>query len=159
MKSFDKTKLYVLEKKMVTDNKKRFEYVCNMLIRTNKNTLVLFKDIKDEYGVKLYNTLKEITKDKEIYYIDGFTKTDNRDEYKNRMEDGNNKILLASFGTFSTGISMKNIHNIFLIESYKSEIIVKQSIGRGMRLHDNKDVVNIIDIIDDYRYLNGKNKK
>ena len=68
------------------------------------------------------------------------------------MEEGINKVMVASFGTMSTGISVKNIHNIFLIESYKSEVLIKQSLGRGMRLFDGKEKVNIIDFVDDFSF-------
>jgi type I site-specific restriction endonuclease len=60
--------------------------------------------------------------------------------------------MVASFGTMSTGISVKNIHNIFLTESYKSEVLIKQSLGRGMRLYDGKEKVNIIDFVDDFSW-------
>jgi type I site-specific restriction endonuclease len=56
---------------------------------------------------------------------------------------------VASYGTFSTGISIKKIHNIFFTESFKSEVIIRQSIGRGLRQHASKDAVNIIDFVDD----------
>jgi superfamily II DNA or RNA helicase len=71
------------------------------------------------------------------------------------MEEGEDKILIASFGTFSTGISINNIHNVFFVESYKSEKIVRQSIGRGMRLKKGKERVNIIDFVDDYSLGRG----
>jgi type I site-specific restriction endonuclease len=75
------------------------------------------------------------------------------------MERNDNKIriLVASFGTFSTGISIHKIFNIFLTESYKSEVIIKQSIGRGMRLFEGKDAVNIIDFVDDFTYRGQQN--
>jgi superfamily II DNA or RNA helicase len=66
------------------------------------------------------------------------------------MNMGDNKILIATYGTFSTGISIKNIHNIFLVESYKSEVLIKQSLGRGMRQMEGKDKVNVIDFVDDF---------
>ena len=56
------------------------------------------------------------------------------------------------YGTFSTGISIKNIHNIFFTESFKSEVIIRQSIGRGLRKHISKNIVKIYDFIDDLRY-------
>lgn len=52
-------------------------------------------------------------------------------------------------GTFSTGISIRKIHNIFFTESFKSEVIIRQSIGRGLRQHNSKDSVNIVDFVDD----------
>ena len=60
-------------------------------------------------------------------------------------------------GTFSTGISVKNIHNIFFTESFKSEIVIRQSIGRGLRQHKDKDKLIIIDFVDNICYGNYKN--
>ena len=71
------------------------------------------------------------------------------------MEQGEDKILVASFGTFSTGISINNIHNVYFVESYKSEKIIRQSIGRGMRLFEGKERTNIIDFVDDFSLAKG----
>ena len=60
-------------------------------------------------------------------------------------------------GTFSTGISIKKIHNIFFTESFKSEVIIRQSIGRGLRQHESKESVNIIDFVDDLRFDEWQN--
>jgi superfamily II DNA or RNA helicase len=65
------------------------------------------------------------------------------------MEAGVEVVIVASYGTFSTGISINKIHNIFFTESFKSEVIIRQSIGRGLRKHKSKDSVNIIDFVDD----------
>ncbi len=73
------------------------------------------------------------------------------------MGSGENKVLVATFGTFSTGISINNLHNIFLVESYKSEILIKQSLGRGMRKMEGKDKVNVIDFVDDFSTPRYKN--
>jgi superfamily II DNA or RNA helicase len=154
---FDGAKLLEIEKRLVVENRPRFLYVCDFICRTTKNSLVLFQNVKDSYGKRIYDYVRENTVDKEVFYVDGGTSTDLRDDYINRMEEGSNKILVASFGTFSTGISINNIHNVFFVESYKSEKIVRQSIGRGMRLCEGKERVNIIDFVDDYS-LTPKNK-
>ena len=60
-------------------------------------------------------------------------------------------------GTFATGINVKNIHTIYLTESFKSEVIIRQSIGRGLRLHKDKKKLLIIDFVDDYRCGRFKN--
>ena len=73
------------------------------------------------------------------------------------METGENKVLIATYGTFSTGISINNLHNIFLVESYKSEVLIKQSLGRGMRKMEGKEKVNIIDFVDDFSTVGYKN--
>jgi superfamily II DNA or RNA helicase len=117
--------------------------------------LVLFQNVKEQYGRQIYDYLREHTQDKTIFYVDGSTPINLREDYINRMEEGEDKILIASFGTFSTGISINNIHNVFFVESYKSEKIVRQSIGRGMRLKKGKERVNIIDFVDDYSLGRG----
>jgi superfamily II DNA or RNA helicase len=153
----DGAKLLEIEKRMVVENRPRFLYVCNFICKTTKNSLVLFQNVKDSYGRRIYDYIREHTSDKEVFYVDGSTPPDMREDYIKRMEDGTNKIMVASFGTFSTGISINNIHNVFFVESYKSEKIVRQSIGRGMRLYEGKEKVNIIDFVDDFS-INSKNK-
>ena len=154
---FDGAKLLDVEKRLVVENRPRFLYVANFICKTTKNSLVLFQNVKDSYGRRIYDYIRENTADKEVFYVDGSTPPDLREDYINRMEEGSNKILVASFGTFSTGISINNIHNVFFVESYKSEKIVRQSIGRGMRLCEGKEKVNIIDFVDDFT-INSRNK-
>jgi type I site-specific restriction endonuclease len=62
--------------------------------------------------------------------------------------DGDPKILVASFGTFSTGINIKAIMNVVFADSFKSDQIIRQSIGRGLRLHAEKDKLVVFDIVD-----------
>lgn len=154
----DGSTIFNLEKQLVVQNPVRFNYITDFISKVNKNSLVLFINIKDKYGERIYDRLREISPtDKEIYYVDGSTKDDNRELYKKKLEIGNNKILVASFKTFSTGISIKNVHNIFFVESYKSEVTIKQSIGRGMRLHGSKEEVNIVDFVDDFSWNGDQN--
>ena len=142
--------VYNLERKLVIESKLRLNYVVDFISKTSKNSLVLFQSVKDEYGKNIWNLLREKTADKEVFYVDGDTSETLREEYKSRMAKGENKILIATYGTFSTGISINNLHNIFLVESYKSEVLIKQSLGRGMRKMDGKETVNIIDFVDDF---------
>jgi superfamily II DNA or RNA helicase len=145
----DRQKLFSLEQNFINENERRLDFVCNVIKKSTSNSLVLFHKIA--YGEKLYKKLKEIT-DKKVYYVDGSVNADIREEFKSRMEKNDDVIIVASYGTFSTGISIKNIHNVFFTESFKSEVIIRQSIGRGLRLHSSKDVVKIYDFIDDFRY-------
>jgi superfamily II DNA or RNA helicase len=142
--------VYNLERKLVVESKKRLNYVVDFISKTSKNSLVLFQSVKDEYGKHIWNLLREKNSEKEVFYVDGDTSEGLREEYKSRMASGNNKILIATYGTFSTGISINNLHNIFLVESYKSEVLIKQSLGRGMRQMEGKEKVNIIDFVDDF---------
>lgn len=150
-KELEGSQILALEKNVVIQSTARFQFIMKLASSTSKNTLILFSNIKDQYGKRMYDWLRENT-DKVCYYVDGSVGQDHRDFYKKQMEEGENRILIASFTTFSTGISIKNLHNIFFTESYKSEIIIKQSIGRGMRQVEGKDSFTIVDIVDDLSY-------
>jgi superfamily II DNA or RNA helicase len=68
------------------------------------------------------------------------------------MDEGNNIIIVASVGTFSEGIDINNLHSVFITESHKSEYIVRQILGRGMRLMPGKEKITVIDFSDNYCY-------
>jgi superfamily II DNA or RNA helicase len=144
------SKAYQTERKYVQESEKRLEFICKLVEKTKDNTLVLFNII--EYGQKILATLKERYEDLEFLYIDGSVKKDDREEIKRLLEldDGKRRILIASYGTLSTGVSIKNISNIIFTESFKSESLIIQSIGRGLRLHKNKSVCIIYDLIDHF---------
>jgi superfamily II DNA or RNA helicase len=154
----DGVKLLNLEKDIARENRKRFIYVCETIDKSTKNSIVLFADIKNSYGRSVYNWLKENT-EKNVYYIDGGTKVDNRDYYKKKMDEEDNIIIVASVGTFSEGIDINNVFNIFISESHKSEIIVAQILGRGMRLMPEKDKIQVIDFSDNFEYGSGFQRK
>lgn len=140
--------MYHLESKYVNESEKRFYIISKLIANTKQNTMVLFNG--KDYGKKLFKWLKENT-NKMIYYIDGDIDKKVREEIRKRMEMKDDVILVASFGTSSTGISINRIFNIFFITSYKSISTILQSVGRGLRKSDkiNKDFVNIYDISDD----------
>jgi len=153
LKDTDPSKVYNMEKQIVVHSHKRLAFICDMIAKSSKNTLVLYQSVAEGYGKKIFDRLREITHDKELFYVSGSeTKDGLREEYKLRMKTGENRILIASFGTFSQGISIDNLHNIFLVESYKSERIVKQSIGRMMRKHEDKEVAIVVDFVDDFSH-------
>lgn len=112
-----------------------------------KNTLVLFQRI-EAHGKKLLDMVKQRFPNKKILYVDGGVKIDDREDVRTIMENNNDVILLASYGTFSEGVNIKNIHHIILASSYKSEIKILQSIGRGLRLHAEKENLVLWDIVD-----------
>ena len=154
----DGAKLLNLEKDILRENRKRLVYVCETVKKCTKNSLVLFTDIKNVYGRSVYNWLRENT-DKTIYYIDGGTDVKNRDFYKKEMEEHNNIIIVASVGVFSEGISINNLHSIFIIESAKSEYMIRQMLGRGMRLMPGKETMTVVDFRDNFVYGSHKYQK
>ena len=145
---YDRKDVFSLEQNFIINNEPRLNFIANVISRVPRNSLVLFHRI--EHGKKLYEKLRQES-NKRVFYVDGGTDTDIREEYKKKMEAGDEVVIVASFGTFSTGISIKKIHNIFFTESFKSEVIIRQSIGRGLRQHKSKDKVLIVDFVDDIR--------
>lgn len=144
------------EKDVVREDPLRLSFICNMIRKTTKNSLVIFTDIQTEYGKSIYNYLREGS-DKFVYYIDGNTSTSQRDKIKQAMEDdlNQNTIVVASIGCFSEGIDIANMWNIFLVESTKSDTIMAQLLGRGMRKFEGKDKTVLVDFVDDFRYGSG----
>lgn len=142
-------------------NGQRLRYICDLANRCKHNTLVLFNDVNvNKYGRKIYDYLKE-NSEKNVYYADGSTDTASRDYYKQQMEEdlSGNTIIVGSTGCFSEGIDVGNLWTIILANSVKSEFIVRQFIGRGMRMFEGKDKVVIFDIVDNFVYGSDKWKK
>lgn len=143
------------EREIVRTSKERFRWVCNFVSKMDKNTLVIFTDIKTEYGHKMYEYIKEHT-DKNVFYIDGKTKTSVRERITEEMEKDTtgNTVIVSSIGCFSEGIDIKNLWNIVLTESMKSEILIAQLLGRGMRRYEGKPFTKMFDICDDFSWGN-----
>jgi len=145
---YENKDVFQLEQHFVITSDARLEFISSVIGRVPRNSLVLFHRI--EHGKRLYEKLRQES-NKRVYYVDGGTDKDIREEYKKKMESGDEVVIVASYGTFSTGISIKKIHSIFFTESFKSEVIIRQSIGRGLRQHESKDKVLIIDFVDNIR--------
>jgi superfamily II DNA or RNA helicase len=154
MNRYENKDVFQLEQNYVVNNTARLDFIVSVISKIPRNSLVLFHRI--EHGKKLYEALRQRS-DKKVYYVDGGTDTDIREEHKKKMENGEEVVIVASYGTFSTGISVKKIHNIFFTESFKSEVIIRQSIGRGLRQHESKTDVLIIDFVDNLCTLEWEN--
>jgi len=144
----DGQQAWTLEREYVHNSAKRKSFVKKLVDKFNQNSLLLFHTIT--YGTELYNYLKDNCIGKDIYYIDGSVSSEKREYIKKQMEitSDNPKILVASYGTLSTGVSIKAITNIILLDSYTSARIVLQSIGRGLRLHKEKNKLIVFDLVD-----------
>lgn len=157
--NIDNSKVLAYEKKIIRDSQERFDFLINLVSKVTDNSLILFSSVGADYGVNIMNKLKQILNENfEIFYIDGSIDKDDRETYRQEMNKTDKiRVMIASYQVFSTGIDINNIHNIFLVESYKSEVIIKQSVGRGMRLMGGKNYVTVIDLIDDFQFGNSKN--
>ena len=94
---------------------------------------------------------------KKLFFVYGGTDVKDREATRKIIEDEDNAIVVASYGVFSLGINIKRLHNIIFASPYKSQIKVLQSIGRGLRTSDDKEILNVFDIGDDMSYNNRQN--
>ena len=148
---------YFEELEFLTQNTARNKYIRNLALALKGNTLLLFQ-LVEKHGEILFNLIKEKADPKrKVIFVYGGTETDDREKIREITEKSDNAIIVASFGTFSTGINIRNLHNIVFSSPTKSPIRVLQSIGRGLRVGDNKDSATVYDISDDLTYIDNMN--
>ena len=153
-KHFLKNKSYQEEMDFLVSNDKRNKYIRNLCLNLEGNTLCLFQYV-EKHGEILKNLIEDKAKDKKIFYVHGGIEAEEREKIRFITEKSDNVIIIASYGTFSTGINIRNLHNIVFASPSKSRIRNLQSIGRGLRLKDNNSAATLYDISDDLTY-NGK---
>jgi len=154
---------YAEELQFLGEHERRNEFLAGLLMHLPGNTLCLYQ-LVEKHGKPLHQAVLKVQdegyfddKMRKIFFIYGKTSTTEREEIRAIVEGEKNSITIASYGTFSTGINIRNIHNIVLASPSKSRIRVLQSIGRGLRVSENKDSVLIFDIADDMTFRNQSN--
>jgi superfamily II DNA or RNA helicase len=136
-------------------NDKRNKFICNLANHIPGNVLVLFNFV-EKHGIPLFQQLSK-DKKKEVFFISGKTDVEDREQIRKIVDKHDNSVLVASYGTCSTGINIKNIHAIVFASPSKSVVRVLQSIGRGLRKSDTKDKVTLFDIGDDLSWKSYRN--
>ena len=154
-KAFGKKK-YQEEIDFLVSHEKRSRFICNLAMETKGNTLVLYNLVK-KHGEPLYKQLSERTKDRKVFFVSGSVNAEEREKIRSLTEKENGAIIVASVGTFSTGINIKNLHNIIFASPTKSQIRVLQSIGRGLRKSENGQGTIVYDISDDLSWKKRRN--
>jgi len=124
------------------------DFIRNLALNLKGNTLVLFQFV-EKHGKIIFNELNKYNKDKKIFYVSGEVDGNERNDIRGLVEKDDNSIVVASYGTFSTGVNIRRLHNIIFSSPTKSRIRNLQSIGRGLRLGDEKDYCTLYDIADD----------
>ncbi len=147
---------YQEEMDYIVRSDKRNKYIRNLASGLQGNTLCLFQFV-EKHGKDLYQSIKEKATDKQVFYVHGGVDTDEREKIREITEKSDNAIIVASFGTFSTGINIRNLHNVIFASPTKSRIRNLQSIGRGLRLKDNNSHATLYDISDDLTYNEKEN--
>ena len=140
---------YREELDFVYENEDRNNFLTKLCEKLPNNILLLVNHIK--HGEVLEEFLKK-AKSKQVYFIRGEVAVEERERIKKIMEEHDNVVCIAISAIFSTGINIKNLHNIIFAAGGKSFIRTVQSIGRGLRKHDTKDKLIIMDICDNLPY-------
>ena len=153
-----KDKTYQEEIQYLISNEVRNKFIKNLAVSLGKNTLILYQMV-DKHGRILYDMIKDTEKigNRKVFFVHGGTDTNDREEIRRIMEIENDAIVVASYGTFSTGINIRNLHNIIFAMPTKSTIRTLQSIGRGLRQSEGKEQATLYDIADDLRYKKHMN--
>ena len=142
------------ETDIIREIPQRKKFICQLAASRKGNTMILFK-IRD-YGRDIHRLLKKNFPENHVYYIDGTISVDYREKVRAVTEKNEGIIIVASYGTFSTGINIKNLHNLIFAESVLSSVKVIQSIGRILRKCFNKNA-KLYDITDDLSWKSNRN--
>jgi superfamily II DNA or RNA helicase len=152
-----KNKTYQEEMDWLVSCEPRNKFIRNLAVNSKGNTLVLFQYV-EKHGKVLYDLIKNKVHDKrKIFFVYGGTETSDREAIRHITEGESDAIIIASFGTFSTGINIPSLENVIFASPSKSKIRNLQSIGRGLRLKDGKTTCNLFDLADDLHWKSWKN--
>ncbi len=150
-------KNYPFEIDYITQCHQRNLFISNLTSVLKGHVLILFTKV-NKHGKPLYKLLsKRLDGKTNVHYISGETKVDGREKIRGTLEDETNGVLIASYGTLSTGVNIKNLDYLIMASPYKSEIKVLQSIGRVLRLRKGKRKAVLFDVVDDFRYKKSVN--
>ncbi len=135
----------------------RNTFIKNLVLDLKGNTLVLFQRV-EAHGKPLYDLINEsVVGDRKVFFVHGGVDTQEREEVRYIVDTEENAVIVASYGVFSTGINIRNLHNVVFASPSKSRIRNLQSIGRVLRKGNNKTKARLYDISDDCSYRSKKN--
>ena len=153
-KKFMKGQNYQDEVDLLVRDERRNKFIVDLTTHLKGNTLVLFQFV-EKHGAVLYDMMKDL--DRKVFYVWGGTDTQTRENIREITEKEKDAIIVASYGTFSTGINIRNLHNVVFSSPSKSRIRVLQSIGRGLRQGTDKSTATLYDIADDLTWKTKQN--
>jgi len=153
---FMKDQGYQDEVDLIVRDERRNKFIVDLTKHLTGNTLVLFQFV-EKHGDVLHAMINKSLDNRKVFYVYGGTDTQTREDIRAITEKEKDAVIVASYGTFSTGINIRNLHNIVFSSPSKSRIRVLQSIGRGLRQGDNKTEARLLDIADDFTYKGKQN--
>lgn len=141
----------------IVGHEKRNNFIRNLALDLKGNTLILYNYV-EKHGKPLFNLIRDkADENRKVFFVSGDVATSDREAIRGIVEKQESAIIVASLGTFSTGINIRNLHNIIFASPSKSQIRVLQSIGRGLRKSDNDSATTLYDISDDISWQKRKN--
>ena len=144
---------YQQEMDYLVEHENRSKFIRNLVCDLTGNTLVLFNYV-ERHGMPLFELINNKVGDNRlVFLVHGGIDTEDREKARQIAETTNDSIIVASYGTFSTGINIRNLHNVVFASPSKSKVRNLQSIGRVLRKGDHKTKAVLYDIADDI----GKN--
>ena len=156
-RKFMKDQNYQDEVDLLVRDERRNKFIVNLTNHLKGNTLVLFQFV-EKHGSVLHDMfINTVSKERKVFYVWGGTDTETREKIRSITENEKSAIIVASYGTFSTGINIRNLHNVVFSSPSKSRIRVLQSIGRGLRTNQNKSGATLLDIADDLTWKSKQN--
>lgn len=147
---------YQSEMDYIVRLKERNNFIKNLSLSLEGNTLLLFQFV-EKHGKVLYDMIKTEAKDRKVFFVSGEVEGETREEIRKIVENEKDAIIVASYGTFSTGVNIRNLHNVIFSSPSKSRVRNLQSIGRGLRKSDMKNEFVLYDIADDMTWKTKKN--
>ena len=150
-----KSYAYADELAFITGNTARNTFITNLVASLKGNTLVLFKT--RVHGDELFTMIKDSVTHEDVFYVDGTIDGMIREDIRIAVETKQSAVIVASLGTFSTGVNIRNLHNIIFASPSKSRVKTLQSIGRGLRKSETKTEATLYDIADDMSWKAHKN--
>ena len=152
-----KFEVYNDEIEYLISHEQRNKFITNLTLDLKGNTLVLYSRV-EAHGAVLYEKINNSKRiDRKVFFVHGGVNAEERELIREITERENNAIIVASYGTFSTGINIKNLHNVIFASPSKSRIRNLQSIGRVLRKGNNKVKATLYDISDDCTHNSRKN--
>ena len=152
-----KFETYEDELQYIIGHPKRNNFIKNLVLDLKGNSLVLFSRVAT-HGEILYESINSSVKgSRKVFYVHGGVEAEERERIREITENEKDAIIVASYGTFSTGINIKRLHNVIFASPSKSRVRNLQSIGRVLRKGDGKLKAVLYDIADDISYQQRKN--
>src|SRR5690606_28363200 len=131
----------------IVTHQARLEFTAQLVSRLKGNTLVLFNFV-EKHGKPLYELITERCVNKRVHFIAGEVEGNDREEIREYVQGNDEQVIVASYGTFSTGVNLTNLRHVVFASPSKSKIRVLQSLGRGLRMEKGKMNVTLWDIVD-----------